>query len=205
LITTAEANGDDTTNLESDLATAQGETENLRTAKTTAKDALAPVLLAQGLDDMYAREGEEFIAWENYNAVVTELEARREAYAEAEQELPDVEEVYYTAQYELDFANSREEWEAASEAFAAAEARFNAVNDRLNESQNRIGELEGEEGDLETIYNDSVTAREEQAQKLKDEANVDVPAYDAREGPPTLPEEEETDDSTAGGSETTEP
>lgn len=90
----------------------------MQTAAETARDALAPAKLAKALDDMYAREGEEFIAWENYNASNTELEARREAYAEAEAELPDVEEAYYTAQYNLDFANSRDEWEAASAAFA---------------------------------------------------------------------------------------
>lgn len=149
---------------------------------------------------MYAREGEEFIAWENYNASNTELEARREAYAEAEAELPDVEEAYYTAQYNLDFANSRDEWEAASAAFAQAEERFNDVNDRFNEAANRIAELEAEVPDLETTYNDAVTAREEQAQFLKDEANHEVPAYDAREGPPVLPEEEE-----AAGEDTTAP
>jgi hypothetical protein len=47
------------------LDTAEGETQGLRDAKETAKNALTPLLISEGKDRYYVKAGAEYLAFEN--------------------------------------------------------------------------------------------------------------------------------------------
>jgi hypothetical protein len=117
--------------------------------------------------------------------------------------LPDLEEEYGIADYNLSIANSREEYEHAREIFNEIEGRYNAAMEKESTAREQVERLGAEVPDLLEDYNTKKGEREVQATFLKDEAGLeDVEAYDPTEGPPELPEEADAastgDDATAG-------
>jgi DNA repair exonuclease SbcCD ATPase subunit len=202
LIAEAEAANEDTTNLEGELATAEGETQGLRDARDAAQEALNPVLLAQGMDEYYLASGLEYVAYENWKTAGDQLERSREALAEAEEELPHLEEELAAAEYELNLAADnarRDEYEHAAEVERDVRARYDAQAEKQRIAREQVDQLEPETEQLKSDWTDATTDREAQARRLKDEADVDVEPFDPAEGPPSLPEEE---DSTDDGSDT---
>jgi len=175
----------------------------LRTARDEAREALTPVLVAQGMDEYYAASGLEYVAYENWKTAGEQLERSREALAEADAELPHLEEELATAEYELELAASnarRDEYEYAADVERDVRARYEAQMEKKRIAQEQVDQLEPETEALEQTLDDAREDREAQGRRLKDEADVDVEPFDPAEGPPTLPEEE-GEDSTQDGSD----
>lgn len=112
---------------------------------------------------------------------------------------------YDSAKYELDRANSREEYEYAREIFDEVKGRKDAAMEKQRIAQEAFDTLNVSVPDLKQAYDDATQARKDQAKFIKDEANIDVDEYDVTQGPPGLPEEDaattgSTDGSTTGGS-----
>lgn len=203
--------GDDTTALQTELNEAENETQGLRSAKDGAREALEPVLKAQGMDEYYAASGLEYVAYENWRVAGEQLERSREALAEAEEELPGLEEELAAAEYELELAASnarRDEYEHAAEVERDVRARYDAQTEKRRIAQEQVDQLGPETEDLEQTLADAKEDREAQARRLKDEVDLDVEPFDPAEGPPSLPEEEESTEDGSGdenaGDSTTE-
>jgi len=191
---------EDNDNVDAELADAEGETQGLRDAVQTIKDEIAPVLLSQGLDEMYAKEGLEYVAFENLRAARENKEAAEGVLEEVAEKEPALEEEYYIALYEKDRATNNEEWNRAAEHFFEVEERYNALMDQKRTAQEAFDALDGDMEGLQEAYDTAKQEREDQAQFLKDEADYDVPEFDPENnGPPSLPTDGEDDAATEGG------
>jgi len=156
-------------------------------------------LLSQGLDDMYAKEGLEYVAFENLRAARENKEAAEGVLEEVSEKEPALEEEYYIAKYEKERATNNAEWNRAAEHFADVEERYNALMEQKRTAQEAFDSLDGDMEGLQEAYDTAKREREEQAQFLKDEADYDVPEYDpAENGPPELPEEPEEPETPEG-------
>lgn len=178
--------------LEGELQTARDATEGLRDAKNTAQENVNPILFSQGMDDYYLQKGLEFVSYTNLKTAEEGLERSRGQLEEAKADLPDAEEHFSNAQYELELAkmtNNREEYEYARGLFDEAEARLNDLRRKESEASEEVQRLEMEMPDIEQEFKDAKKNREDQAQFIKDAADVDVEPYDPAEGPPAPPEE----------------
>merc|ERR1711998_354711 len=165
----------------------------------TIQEEINPVLLSQGLDEMYAKEGLEYVAYENLRAARENKEAAEGVLEEVSEKEPALEEEYYIAKYEKERATNNAEWNRAAEHFADVEERYNALMEQKRTAQEAFDSLDGDMQGLEDDYNNAKREREEQAQFLKDEADYDVPEYDpAENGPPELPEEPEEPETPEG-------
>ena len=100
------ANDPDNTEIQDEINDAEGETQGLRDARDTARTNLDPVLKSQGQDEYYAKKALEYVAYTNWKNSNDLLEGARESLTEAEGELPDLEEEYGTAEYNLGIAKS---------------------------------------------------------------------------------------------------
>lgn len=128
----------DNATLQGELTTAKDATQGLRDAKETAKDNLAPILLSQGMDEYYIQKGLEFVAYNTYKNADEALERSREQLEDARGELPEAEEHFANAQYELDLAkmtNNRDEYEYARSLFDEAEHRMNDLREKERSAQ----------------------------------------------------------------------
>merc|ERR1711998_610036 len=75
----------------------------------TIQEEINPVLLSQGLDDMYAKEGLEYVAYENLRAARENKEAAEGVLEEVSEKEPALEEEYYIAKYEKERATNNAE------------------------------------------------------------------------------------------------
>lgn len=104
----------------------------------------------------------EFTTFNNWDTAKTQLEDAQGKVAEVEDELPAVEEELYDAQYFLDEANSREEYEAAREVFDEVEGRANILREKRNAAQTVVDSLIDEVGGLKDAYDTDKEARNTQ-------------------------------------------
>lgn len=79
----------------------------------------------------------------------------RDSLAEAEEEMPSLSEEYFSAEYELEFANGKDEYKIARERFDDVEKRYNALLAKDSEARDQVERLEGEVPDLEQAYEDA--------------------------------------------------
>lgn len=78
-------------------------------------------------------------------------------------------------------------------AYEEAKAAYDAQSEKQRIAGEQVEALTPQVADFESAYNDAAGEREQQAQYLADEANVEVEPFDPAAGPPTLPEEETED------------
>lgn len=172
---------------QSDLDDAEAATEGLRDAKTTAEEARAPVLLAQGLDSYYIKSGLEFTAYENFKAANDNLEGATEALNDVAAIEFALEEELETAVYEIGRANNQKEYEKAERILEDVQTRYDAMMEKKNIAQAAFDTLSVDVPNLKQAYDDAKQAREDEKQFIKDNAGIEVDEFDPTEGPPTLP------------------
>lgn len=114
------------------------------------------------------------------------------------EELPAIEEAYYNYKYWRDNANTNEEWKQNDELFQNFKTQKEALESRMDTAQGAVDALEPDMDNLRQAFEDATTERERIHQEILDEANIDVGAYDPKEGPPSVPEDEDAS-STSGG------
>lgn len=93
------------------------------------------------------------------------------------------------AEYRHENAKDRDAYESTIAELQRVQAQYDALMEKQAAAQDVIDSLGGERAALEDAYKDAKKAREDQAQFLKDEADLDVAPFDPEQGPPELPEE----------------
>lgn len=102
------------------------------------------------------------------------------------------------AQYELDRATNREEYEYAREIFDDIKGRLDQTRENYNIAKEIVDRLEVDVPTLKQAYDDAEQTRKDTAEEIKQAANIDVPEFDPKNGPPTLPEDEDASSTAAG-------
>lgn len=106
---------------------------------------------------------------------------------EAMENIPEISEQFEEAQWELNRANSRQEYEERIVHFEEIKTRYDAVMEQERVSKEVYERLGEEVPGLREAMNNAKEARLEQAKFIKDNANVCVENYRPKYGPPELP------------------
>lgn len=170
------------------MDTANAATAGLREAVQGYEGQLGPLLLSQGLDVYYIKSGLEFTAYENFVSARDNKEAAQHVLNEAEEEMPDLFDAYDEAQWNLNRANSREEYEHFLEIFNDIEARYNSLSEKERIAREAFEQLDADLPGLKEQFEQARTQRIETAAYIKENANVCVEEYRPKDGPPAYPE-----------------
>lgn len=102
--------------------------------------------------------------------------------------IPELSEQFEEAQWELNRANSREEYEERIVHFEEIKARYDAVMEQERVSREVYERLGEEVPALKETLDNAKTERENMQKFIKDNANVCLENYRPKYGPPTFPE-----------------
>lgn len=163
-------------------------TQGLQDTFDQAETRLTPFLVDQALDDKYAKEGEEFIAYTNLQNARQAGESAKLAVEENKEEEVHLAREFNDAKWALDNANNQEEYIYAKEWYDDVKARKEALDKTLSEARDTIEQLEGHLEDLEGEYNRLKGEREAFAKILTDNG-LEAGEFDPAEGGPEEPEE----------------
>lgn len=94
----------------------------------------------------------EFNAYNNWNNAKTQLEESQGKVAEVDDELPAAEDELANAQYFLDEANNKDEYEAAREVFDEVEGRVKTLKEKKAAAKTVVDSLVDEVGGLKDTY-----------------------------------------------------
>lgn len=146
------------------------------------------------MDEYYKASGLEFVAYENWKRASDNLESAEQGLAEVAEEKPDIEAHLEEAKYELDRANNRQEYEERRAIYDEIKTRMDNINEKERIAQEAYDSLSGDIQGLLAEYEAKTEQREHWADEIQQKANITVDNYDPRDGPPMLPEEEESTD-----------
>lgn len=99
------------------------------------------LFLAQGLDQYYAMSMREYSFYQTYTMGKESFDSAEAIIAEVAEEEPVLQAAFDTAQYDLDRANNREEYEERRKIFDDAETLLNNLMNKKNEAQEVIDSL----------------------------------------------------------------
>jgi hypothetical protein len=121
---------------------------------------------------------------------------------EVKWEKPDLQTQLDAAQYEFDRATNPEEYNRTYTILTDLETRMNDLNEKENRANQAIDDADVE--GLQEEYGNARTAREEKAQFIRDEANIEIEDFNPENGPPVLPDDAADGEGSTTGSESGE-
>lgn len=137
LADSANANDSAKGSKETELSTAEGETQGLRDDVETKEGPVNEKLLAQAKDELYMERLKEYNAFEVYNKAKMQLDKANADKNEVLEELPSAQEELEEAQYNLDEAVNfgPDEYAFAKDVFDEVQARVAAIKNKQNDAQ----------------------------------------------------------------------
>lgn len=143
------------------------------------------------MDDYYLKKGTEYVAYENLRKAREAIEESGNAIQETAPEVDRLRNELEDAQYNFDLATNEAQYDERKAIRDRVKAELEAVEDRNTKATQVNEEMNNNLQDLEQELADARTARENEAQRILDRANIQVEEYDPeRDGPPALPEED---------------
>lgn len=120
-------------------------------------------MLAQATDSYFIKSGAIYLAWTNWEQAKENLATAETGLEEALADLPELDEEYEAAKWDLDRANNREEYEHFRDVYDDIKSRRDSVLEKRNTAQDIVDHLTEEVPNLKEIYDTAVGELETEA------------------------------------------